>query len=110
VAKPEWGTKRVCQSCGGKFYDFDRSPILCPNCGATFDPETLLRAKRGKAAPAKAKVSKVEDDEVEVTLDDDEDLADIEEDDDLVENVDELGDDDDGVTNVARSDDDEKDD
>ena len=34
MAKPEWGTKRICQSCGARFYDFGRSPITCPACGA----------------------------------------------------------------------------
>ncbi len=48
VAKPEWGIKRVCQSCATKFYDLGRSPIACPQCDARFDPEALL-----KSAPAK---------------------------------------------------------
>jgi len=108
LAKPEWGTKRMCQSCGAKFYDFDRSPILCPNCGATFDPEALLRARRSKANPAKAKVAKVEEDDIDEALDDDDALADIEDDDDLIESADELGDDDD-VTSVARPEDSDKD-
>src|SRR3546814_5104407 len=25
VANPKWGTKRICQSCGTKFYDLTRS-------------------------------------------------------------------------------------
>jgi uncharacterized protein (TIGR02300 family) len=36
VAKPELGTKRVCPSCGTKYYDLSRNPILCPNCGTVF--------------------------------------------------------------------------
>ncbi|MFP4126645.1 MAG: TIGR02300 family protein, partial [Alphaproteobacteria bacterium] len=40
MVKPEWGTKRICQSCGAKFYDFGRSPIVCPACGATFELES----------------------------------------------------------------------
>jgi len=55
VAKPEWGTKRICQSCGAKFYDFNRSPIVCPACGATFEPEaTSPRARRQRPAPERA--------------------------------------------------------
>ena len=46
MAKPEWGTKRTCQSCGARFYDFARSPIVCPACGTVFDVETLARARR----------------------------------------------------------------
>ncbi len=30
--KAERGTKRVCQSCGSKFYDLNRDPIICPLC------------------------------------------------------------------------------
>ena len=32
MAKPEWGTKRI-GPCGTKFYDFNKSPVICPNCG-----------------------------------------------------------------------------
>ncbi len=50
MAKPEWGTKRTCLSCGAKFYDFSRSPILCPACGAEFDVEAAGRARRARPA------------------------------------------------------------
>ena len=36
MAKPDLGTKRVCPSCGTKYYDLGRSPIICPNCGTIF--------------------------------------------------------------------------
>ena len=55
VAKAEWGLKRSCQSCGAKFYDMQRSPIVCPKCGATFDPESLLKSRRAKPVAAVAK-------------------------------------------------------
>ena len=32
MPKPEWGTKRT-GPCGTKFYDFNKSPIICPGCG-----------------------------------------------------------------------------
>jgi uncharacterized protein (TIGR02300 family) len=32
VAKPELGTKRLCGSCGAKFYDLSKDPIVCPKC------------------------------------------------------------------------------
>jgi len=59
VAKPEWGVKRVCQSCAVKFYDLNRSPITCPKCAAPFDPEALLKSRRSRPAPP-AKVAKPE--------------------------------------------------
>ncbi len=57
MAKPEWGVKRLCQSCATKFYDLGRSPITCPQCGARFDPEALLKSRgsRPAAAPKPAK-------------------------------------------------------
>ncbi len=32
------GTKRTCQSgdCGARFYDLNRSPVLCPICGSKY--------------------------------------------------------------------------
>lgn len=37
VAKPELGTKRQCRSCGNRFYDLARDPIVCPKCGTVFE-------------------------------------------------------------------------
>ena len=51
MAKPEWGVKRVCQSCAVRFYDLNRSPITCPKCAAPFDPEALLKSRRSRPAP-----------------------------------------------------------
>jgi uncharacterized protein (TIGR02300 family) len=34
--KAERGTKRVCQSCGSKFYDLNRDPIVCPACQSVY--------------------------------------------------------------------------
>ncbi len=51
MAKPEWGAKRVCQNCGAKFYDFNRSPILCPSCGGTYQPDDALRPRRSRVEP-----------------------------------------------------------
>lgn len=50
MSKPEWGLKRSCQSCGSRFYDLLRSPIICPKCGAEFDPLANLRPRRGRGA------------------------------------------------------------
>ncbi len=67
MAKPEWGVKRLCQSCATKFYDLGRSPIACPQCGARFDPEALLKSRRSRPAaatkPAKAPAKAPEVDE-----------------------------------------------
>ena len=54
MAKPEWGRKRTCQVCGKKYYDLNKSLIICPSCGAEFDPNHYLRTKKGKSVPLKA--------------------------------------------------------
>ena len=84
MAKVELGLKRTCLSCDMRFYDFKRSPIICPGCGTEFDPENLLKGRKSRAAPksaAKADVSDGldetdfgdEDIDVAVTKDDDDD-------------------------------------
>jgi uncharacterized protein (TIGR02300 family) len=118
VAKPEWGTKRICPSCGARYYDLQKDPPVCPSCGTTFDPEALLKSRRARPAPVEEVVKKVvpesEDDEEaadageaeleevddEAAVDDleedaDEPVQEEEEDDVLLEDASELGDEDD---------------
>ena len=63
----ELGVKRRCVSCGTKFYDFLKFPITCPKCGAEFDPEQLLKSRKGRVAIKSAVVeaTKKETDEDE---------------------------------------------
>ena len=51
MAKAELGLKRTCLSCGMRYYDFNRTPIICPGCQTEFDPELVVRSRRGRAAP-----------------------------------------------------------
>jgi len=53
VAKAEWGQKRICPSCSARYYDMKKNPPVCPTCGTVFDPEILLRARRGRSAEKK---------------------------------------------------------
>tara|TARA_E500000081_G_C5784467_1_gene197879 strand:- start:64 stop:468 length:405 start_codon:yes stop_codon:yes gene_type:complete len=48
MAKPEWGKKRICLACNTKYYDFNKSPIICPSCGSEFDPDIYLKSRKGK--------------------------------------------------------------
>jgi uncharacterized protein (TIGR02300 family) len=72
VAKPEWGKKRLCPSCGTKFYDLRKNPPACPSCGETVDVEAPTKSKRsrgkdsgrGKAAPAAAAAAPAEEEPV----------------------------------------------
>ncbi len=52
MVKPEWGMKRICPSCGTRYYDLRRESILCPKCGAAYDSETLSKSRRAKAVAA----------------------------------------------------------
>jgi uncharacterized protein (TIGR02300 family) len=58
VAKPELGTKRLCGSCGAKFYDLSKDPIVCPKCGTVFQVVVPVSRARpdaaGRAAAAAA--------------------------------------------------------
>jgi uncharacterized protein (TIGR02300 family) len=67
VAKAEWGTKRLCPNCGTRYYDMRHDPIVCPRCGAAFDPEALLKTRRTRAA-APALVEPAAEDEIEPDL------------------------------------------
>jgi uncharacterized protein (TIGR02300 family) len=49
MAKADLGTKRACLSCGMRFYDFKRSPILCPGCGTEFDPENIIKNRKSRS-------------------------------------------------------------
>ncbi len=64
MAKPEWGIRRICQSCSAPFYDLRRDPIVCPKCEAVFDPESVLKSRRkgppSDAADKKKKAAKAE--------------------------------------------------
>ena len=78
MAKPEWGLKRTCQVCGKKYYDLNKSPIICPSCGAEFDPNHYLKTKKGKSVSSKTSVENDNDltkdieniDDIEVDADD----------------------------------------
>ena len=50
MAKPEWGKKRICQSCDAPYYDLGRKNIECPKCLTPFDSKPP--AKRKRRAPA----------------------------------------------------------
>ncbi len=104
MSKPELGTKRDCPSCGAKFYDLNKNPVVCPKCKHEYVPDTGAKAKRAKAAEKpKEKTPKraaVADDDGNISLDamrDDELAADSDDDidmDDVDVDVEDDGDDD----------------
>ncbi len=68
MAKPELGGKHQCQTCGTKFFDLNRDPILCPKCGAVFQVISLARAPMRAAAPVSREDTDVEADAAGVEL------------------------------------------
>jgi uncharacterized protein (TIGR02300 family) len=112
VAKPEWGTKRICPSCGCKFYDMQHTPCVCPKCETKFDPAQTLRGTRKAAAAAaaaaekeKAKNAKAKAAAVPIDAEDVEDAViegdeAEEEGDAILEDASDLGEDDDDMAEV----------
>ena len=75
MAKPEWGTKRT-GPCGTKFYDFNKRPIVCPNCGGTVNTSevhTKAIKKENTLPKSSTKKNDVEnsEDDISILLDDD---------------------------------------
>ena len=72
MTKPEWGTKRT-GPCGTKFYDFNKSPIICPSCGGeviTHDMKTYNKKEVNKKPSNNSKEqSSVEDSSKNTDLD-----------------------------------------
>ena len=85
MSKPEWGIKRVCPSCSIKYYDFNKSPIICPKCEFEFDPDLLLKSRKGRSIATKTEVNEVSNDvqKEEETLEND--INSIENDEDILE-------------------------
>ena len=85
MSKPEWGIKRVCPSCSIKYYDFNKNPIICPKCEFEFDPDLLLKSRKGRSIATKTEVNEVSSDmkKEEETLEND--INSIENDENILE-------------------------
>jgi len=115
VAKPEWGSKRICPSCGARYYDLLREPVICPKCSTPFDPEAFLKSRRARPAPPVEKeLEPVGADELDTDTETEEaDAADEEEavpleeaeeeDEELLEDASELGEDEDDMAEVIEN-------
>ena len=55
------GTKRKCGSCQTLFYDLEKYPIICPNCGASVSLLTNI-SKRGRPPKNSSVNNKIEND------------------------------------------------
>jgi uncharacterized protein (TIGR02300 family) len=69
VAKPELGTKRLCGSCGAKFCDLNKDPIVCPKCHTTMAVAALTARSRPEAAASRPAAARQEEAVVPETQD-----------------------------------------
>src|SRR5271169_2745741 len=108
VAKLEWGTKRICPSCGTRYYDLLREPVICPNCSTPYDPEAFLKSRRARPIPAVEKEidTELETDEANAAEEEGEAVPleeAEEEDEELLEDASELGEDEDDMAEVIEN-------
>ena len=117
-------------SCGSRFYDLNKKPIICPSCNVEFTGEIKVKARRGRL-PSEIAEAQVEEDapiiEVEeeaeadgdgetVSLDeieedsddDDDDAITLDEDDLEIDDLDDDDIDDDDIDEDIAEEDDEK--
>ena len=115
MAKPEWGTKRICPSCGTRYYDLMHDPVVCPKCSTPFDPEAFLKARRARpAAPVERELEPVGPEEIDADIEveeaeaveEEEEEEGVpleeaeEEEEELIEDASELGEDEDDMAEV----------
>ncbi|MBC8012589.1 MAG: TIGR02300 family protein [Methyloceanibacter sp.] len=96
MSKPARGTKRVCPSCGARFYDLSRTPITCPVCQAVYQvtPPPSRRGERAQPVevrkvvvpevkapaletPDTISLEEVEEAGAEVPIEEDEEIVDL---------------------------------
>ena len=108
VAKPSWGKKLKCQSCGAVYYDMTAEKPACPKCATAYIPAVKGRrsALIPTSAPKKYVVPVMGDEESQdseaLIIDDNNDGDDLDEalddenvDEGLIEDTSDLNDDDD---------------
>jgi uncharacterized protein (TIGR02300 family) len=123
VVKPEWGLKRVCPSCGARYYDMQREPVLCPKCGGAYDPETVAKTRRARPVPVPEEpVEPLTDEDIDTDVADEGDGEDEgeapvveggeeteeEEEEEVIEDASELGEDEDDMAEVIENVEDEE--
>ncbi len=97
------GLKRICTSCGTRFYDMNKRPIACPSCDTEFTGDVKIKSRRGRAAANDA----ADDQVIDKSVMDDEDEIETSGDDDLVslEDVEDMDSDDEDDADLSMDDD-----
>ncbi len=110
MSKPEWGTKRVCQGCGVRFYDLNRSQIVCPKCGTVNTAEAPAKLRRAPPraieparpvpAPIEPEASLVVEGVAPASLEAEDAEEKDEDEEEVIEDTSDLGEDEDDVAEV----------
>jgi uncharacterized protein (TIGR02300 family) len=64
------GLKRICPSCGTRYYDLNKRPVICPSCSTEFTGLAKVKTRRSRSAandeivPPKKVAAAVDDDDV----------------------------------------------
>src|SRR4051812_47022155 len=45
LGKAELGIKLTCESCGGRYYDLNKTPANCPKCGTANSRPTVFKTR-----------------------------------------------------------------
>lgn len=87
MPKEEWGVKRVCPHCASRFYDLQRDPMTCPECGHSFTAESLVIGRGRSMIADKTSLRDTAADDIVDDEDDslDDEGNDVDLDDDLLE-------------------------
>ena len=55
MSRGDLGHKITCEECGTRFYDLNKTPAICPKCGATNErPQTLSQKKIDSSSEARS--------------------------------------------------------
>ncbi|MGY8962516.1 MAG: FYDLN acid domain-containing protein [Rhodospirillales bacterium] len=57
MGKINLGEKLTCSSCEARFYDLNKTPALCPKCGAENKRPKVTKSKKVEAAPIPEKAT-----------------------------------------------------
>ena len=78
------GLKRICMSCGARFYDLNKKPIICPTCNVEFTGEVKVKSRRGRL-PSEIAGSQVDEDTAVEETEEEDNTEEIETDEDIAE-------------------------
>jgi uncharacterized protein (TIGR02300 family) len=101
------GLKRICMSCGARFYDLNKKPIICPSCTTEYTGEIKVKARRGRlpieddvpvlAVVEEAVVEEAEEEELEAVAEGDDVLVSLEDIEEAEDDDDDIAEDDDDI-------------